>query len=679
MHKDFLVFNQSGWWLLVIIPVAAVLTYFLYSKSGTPWKIQQNLFLASIRFTGISLAMLLLLEPFIKQLINRTEKPVIAIAIDNSQSVTARTDDSLAIKSLIETLKIQLSENFDVSLFSFNEDKESMIFSHPTTDISTLLRKVDNYMEGRNLACTILLSDGIFNKGSSPVHRPYMASVFTVGLGDTIPPRDINLSRVRYNRVVFKDNETPIRLEISQKGYDNKEIVISLYENGQAIRNQKIRLINSIQEVEFLVKSKEEGLRRFTVATPVDAKESIKVNNRINIFMEVIDGQQKVLIVASAPHPDIKAIRSALAASSNYRTEVYIPQIHDKVPTDIYDVVIFHGAFNGHLNFQVKENPGIWYILGNESAIGLANRGIPYLSIRQRGSQPDKVTGAFNEGFSKFKLPKNTRIFEEFPPLEVPFGDYNLTGSTEVILYQQLGSVQTRKPLWVFHDDGTQKSATLMGQNIWKWKLQESAVNETSTQFNNLVIKTIQFLSLKNDKKQFSFKSRGSTFTDREAVVFDSEVYNDIYERIYANTLSLRITSAENENIDFEFVDSEINSSFKIPTLKEGIYSYMAITQVGDKTFTDRGEFLIEKVNQEFLNLTADHNLLQVLSSRTGGEYMHLSEASQLPGKLKNRKYTSVIRSTESSYPLRSSPWILLAILVLFSSEWFLRKYWGSY
>ncbi|MEQ9402734.1 MAG: hypothetical protein RIM99_04035 [Cyclobacteriaceae bacterium] len=679
MQKNLLQIEQSEWWVLLLIVIAFGLTWFLYSVRKKAWSKNQNLLLGGLRFVAIFLTLGLLLDPYINQSITRTEKPVIAVGIDNSQSVVARTNDSIGFKANLERLRADFTNaGLEVRTFYLNED-DSLNFNHPVTDLSVLQQRIDSDMEGRNHVASILFTDGIFNKGNSPVYRQYAAPQFTIGLGDTIPPKDINLSRILYNRVTFKGNETPIRVEVSQKGFDNQEIVINLSENGRRLDRKRIRLDGSVQEVEFLVKSEEEGLRKMEVSTSILENEFVRENNSSKIFMEVIDGRQKVLIVAETPHPDIKAIRSALSATDNYQTDVYIPSISDKKPEEIYDVVIYHGAFSGRINFNPKEDPGVWYILNEKSALNDFRKNVSFFNIRKRGSQPDKVTAGFNQSFSRFRIPENQGLFEDFPPVTVPFGDYELSGPAEVLLFQRVGSIVTKKPLFAFYDDGSQKSAVLAGQNIWKWKLQESAITGESRMFQEIITKTVQFLSLKNDKQQFRFRSRGNNFSSIEAALFDSEVYNDIYERIYGNKISLKITNDEGESLNYEFTDSEFNSSFSVPMNKSGVYSYEATVKVGDKTLRDKGQFLVEEINREYQNLTANHNLLRVLSAKTEGEYLHYSNLNQLAPALKNRGFKNLIRSSESYFPLLQSSWMLLIILLLFSSEWLLRKYWGGY
>ena len=676
MDRSFLHLEHSGWWVLLIISFSAILSYFLYSKKNVPWSSTQNWILASIRFLGAVSLLTLLLSPAIRTVTNRVEKPVIAIALDNSQSVTQRGNSEEEITRLIDQITDQLNDNdIEVEVTTFND---SLNFNFSTSSLSDLIKSTEDAMEERNFVGTLLITDGIYNRGSSPLYKNYITPVFTIGLGDTIPPKDVSISRTLYNKVTFKGNETPIRLEISQKGYANQEVSIQLREKGALLDEQKIRLRNSIQEVEFVIKSEEEGLRHLVASISNLGNESTLENNRSNIFMEVIDGRQQVLIVANAPHPDIKAIRTTLAETGNYKTEVYIPEIHNEKPNEVFDVVIFHGAFTSGINFVPKENPGIWYIMSNESSIVSANKKLPFINIERRGSQPDKVVGSFNQNFSKYKI-EDVSAFEEYPPIEVPFGSYSLSGPSEVLMYQKLGSVKTQKPLMVVFDDGSQKTALLLGQNIWTWKLQEAAINGNADQFENLITKTVQFLSVKNDKKQFRLKPRENNFTDSEPILFDAEVYNDIYERIYGNSIGISILSEDGKRQNFSFTDSEFNTTFRSPTFDPGVYQYEASVQIGDKKLTDRGEFSVQNINPEYLNLTANHRMLRNLSSNTGGVYQHVDNAGKILEDIKSKGFKSIIKSEEDLVPLFQAWWWYLIIFLLFTSEWFLRKFWGGY
>lgn len=678
MSRSFLQFERSEWWILLILILSALLSYSLYQKKQVPWNLTQNRLLFGLRFLAIFCLLLLVLEPSVKRVISRIEQPVISFAIDDSQSILARGADPMHIYSSIHRLKSELeAEEFTVEQ-AVMSGADSVRFDSKTTNLSSLLSATTEDNRDKNQAATLLFTDGIYNRGASPLYQHYTFPIFTAGLGDTIPPKDISISRVRYNRVSYKGNETPIRVEISQEGYTNKNIELTISEQGKALKTENVLLQSNVREVALTIPSDREGLRHLTVTVTDQGDESSAQNNKADVFLEVIDGAEKVLIVAAQPHPDIKAIRTSLEATDNYETTIYIPAISKDLPSDIYDVIIYHGAFSFNFNTLPKGNAGVWYILNSGSNLNELSESVPYLKINRKGGQPDKVTGSFNQNFSKFKV-ENTEVFEDYPPIRVPYADYTVTGAAEILIHQRLGKITTKKPLMAVYDDGLRKSAVLLGQDIWKWKLQEAAINGNANGFDELITKTVQFLSVKNDKEQFRFIPRSSTFQDASPVLFDVEVYNDIYERIYGKEITIGITNEKNEDQVYSFIDSELNGSFRAPNLAPGIYQYRASVQTGSKQFDQKGEFLIKSTNTEYFNLTANHRLLRNLSSKTKGEYVHFSEIEKMVNLIKERDFKSIIKSEESLQKLAAIRWWYVLIFILFSTEWFLRRYWGGY
>ncbi len=117
--------------------------------------------------------------------------------------------------------------------------------------------------------------------------------------------------------------------------------------------------------------------------------------------------------------------------------------------------------------------------------------------------QVDLVTPLFNPQFNRFTFSdENKDIITKYPPVSVPFGNFNLKGGAETVLYQQVGSVGTDKPLLMIGEKNGMKQAVLLGENIWKWRLHEYSLNQNQNAFDDLVGKTIQYLSTKERQTQ---------------------------------------------------------------------------------------------------------------------------------------------------------------------------------
>jgi hypothetical protein len=113
--------------------------------------------------------------------------------------------------------------------------------------------------------------------------------------------------------------------------------------------------------------------------------------------------------------------------------------------------------------------------------------------------------------------------------------------------------------------------------------------------------------------------------------------------------------------------------------LKEGVYRYRSRTQINGKTEEVRGEFAVEQRQAELQNLTADFDLLRKLSAQTGGRFFPASAVGNLQQLLQQTEANTVIHSEENYESVINLKWVFWILLILVSSEWFLRKYFGSY
>ena len=137
-------------------------------------------------------------------------------------------------------------------------------------------------------------------------------------------------------------------------------------DNG-VISKQNLTL-SSQMKILFEINANKFGTQHLRVKIPPEDDEIDTVNNEKDRFIEIIEGKEKILLVAPAPYPDIRAIRSALAQSENYQTQIYIPGLSKTSPIDTFDLVIHHQAFSN--NFPLLDylgNPSFLYILSNNS------------------------------------------------------------------------------------------------------------------------------------------------------------------------------------------------------------------------------------------------------------------------------------------------------------------------
>jgi hypothetical protein len=673
MNIQLVDFGLPAWWILPAVIVAVGLAYWLYTKPGVPWSRNQNFILGSLRFVVVFLILLLFLNPLIRSITNEVERPIVIIGVDNSSSVAAvHSEEQLKqITQQLEKLRETLEEDKDYRVELIPISGDSMQFDAPFTDLSNFFKQVENDYLGKNIAAVVLASDGIFNRGVSPAFRTFAFPVYSLGLGDTIPRKDVAIREVRHNSVAYKGNEFPFLVELTSAGYEGQPFEIEIKKDGNLLLSERGSLQSAGNTLTFFLSADQTGLQHYVVSVTQFDGEMTFTNNRYDVFIDVLESKRNVRIAGKSPHPDMRAIRTVLEETGNYQVFVDIPGMQVPTQERTFDIQILFDDTD-----PIGKKGGTWRILNDPTRDVLTK--IPYLRVDVQG-RPDKVIPSYNSQFTKFKLNRQTERLRRYPPISVPFGEYSLTGPTEILLYQQVGSVSTEKPLLAVFDDGNGRQAVLLGAGIWQWKLQEAAQFSDDFVFDELVQKLVQYLSIADDKQQFRVTNGREVFTDGDVVFFDVEIYDDIFQTLEGQSYSIEIVDENGQSRRFDFIFGAENKIARTITFASGTYRYKAYTTVGEKRLTASGEFVVNALQLEQRSLTANHTLLRLLAQQSNGMYAHAAAFPSLQNALTASQFQGIIRSDTRRVPFIKLMWVCLLIASLLSTEWILRKLWGAY
>ncbi len=683
----------SPWLVLVCLAVGALYAWLLYQKKAN-WSVQTNRILAGSRFVLVTIiCLLLLLNPYLRQIINKEERPAVVFAVDNSQSILAGIDTTrlrTMYARLDEVSEKLRQKGLEVEIQTLQSDKNFAKMQNikpnvPQSNLSNLLNGVKNNYENRNLDKVVLISDGIHNQGLSPLFATYNFPVYALALGDTTPKRDLRIRSVLANKVAYQGNEFPIVTEVENFGFPNKSITAYLSQNGTILDKKNITFKGDgdLQSVTFYAQAKQKGIQHYVVSIDVLEGEFTAQNNTRDVYVEVIEGREKVLVVAASPHPDIKALRSAIDKNENYSFDLHIPNINQLKP-EKYDIVIFHqiphvGKIGADLLEKFKDLPA-WYILGAQSDLNEFNRIYKDLKVTGRSGRTDQVTPAFNKTFAKFTFENSkSTLFDKLPPVTVPFAEYTTSNAAEVILYQRVGNLTTEKPLLLVSQDANRKTAVLAGENSWQWRMEEFARQNSHESYDELVGKLVQYLSTKEDKRRLRVYPINQEFYDFEKVTFESELYNEIYERVYGQKITLTITHEAGKTTTYSFTPTEGNTRFEMSNLPQGVYKYEAVSETKGGVERSTGEFTVRSMQLEALSTTADHNLLRQLSEKTNGKFFPANQIDKMTEAILSNIKPNLIHSSEEISEFINLKWLFFLLLGLVTFEWTTRKYQGGY
>lgn len=689
------------WFVLLCLLLGAIIALVLYYRNKGDdfprWFVRS---LAILRFVSVSLISFLLLSPLIRTVIRTYEKPLIILGLDNSQSIRMNKDSIFYLTDFqdqVQQMVEELNGDFDLRVYSLGTATSRvepvsgrfLSMDEKQTDLSGLFDQVEAGYSNRNIGAVILATDGIYNKGMNPLYSSQNLSypLYTIALGDTSVQRDVILARVNYNRIAYLGNTFPVEIAINAHKFPGSRSRLTISQHDSVLFSRNIDFLNDHFSESLMteLKANQTGLNRYRVSLSRLDGEITYGNNTVDIFIEVLDSRQKILILYHAPHPDISAIKSAIQANINYEVED-MPLSRFNGELSGYNLLILHqiptrqGNQNAFLTHLRDSDVPVLFILGNQSNLSVLNRLEMGLTVIPAQEMTNEARAAFNKDFMLFQLDQDTRTqVENFPPLMSPFGDYRLPPHVNVMMYQRIGKVVTNMPLIAFIENNGRKTGYITGEGLWKWKLSNYADSEDHNAFNQTLLKVIQYLAVKEEKGFFNLAYK-SYYYENEQVEMTAEVYDKSYELITAPDVEITIENQEGSRFPFVFGKKGQTYHLLAGNHPPGNYSFQARVAVGNEVYTKTGQFSVEEVDVEMISTRADHLLLYNLASRHDGTMISPDQLKELPALLRERDDIKTLIYTRKSFnEFNNIIWVLVIIVVLLSAEWFLRKYKGSY
>jgi hypothetical protein len=651
--------------------------------------------LAALRFLAFTLIAFLLLSPLVKTTGSNIEKPTLVIGIDNSASMVTGPDSTFlrtGLPQFYEKLKSGLGKSYDLKFYTFGQQvtaSENTSFKESRSDIASFVGSMNADFYNRNLGAMILLSDGIYNSGESPLYplRNSMYPVFTVKLGDSTVKRDLIISEVNHNRYAYKGNRLPIEVKVQALEAARESTQLSVYSDGKEIFSRKIDITsaNQVFNVPLIVEAGEPGLKKFTITLADITDEINTANNKREIFIEVKEMRQKIAIVAASPHPDLAAIKRALENSNNYEADLILVDNYTAKTAD-YSMFFLHQLPSSSnqsvrlVNELIQKKVPVMFILGGQSDLSRFNQFEAGMTLSGFNNSSNEALPALNKDFPLFILTKQMEeLFAVLPPLISPFANYQVSNATYILAYQKIGQITTKMPLIAFGQTADARFGFITGEGIWKWRMQDFDENANHSVFDDFINKSVQYLSQPDEKGKFRVYWN-NYYAENDPVEFSAWLYNEADEPITGPEVKILITNEDGKEYSYSFSTNDAVYELSIGALPAGLYSFRAETDPGTGILTKTGNFVVNPLNLEDINTVADHRLLNAMADETGGASFTAGDVDNLIELIKNREdIKPVVYSRKRYTDLVDFFPLLMLLILLMGVEWFLRKFHGSY
>ncbi|MXV74167.1 VWA domain-containing protein [Candidatus Poribacteria bacterium] len=327
---------------LFIVAVTGVLCWLAWHRSG--YRMQTG-WLELLRFVLVCLVVTTLNQPEWLKIQPPDRRSTLAVLWDQSKSMETRDvfddqDLSGERKSRAETIQPLMSEavwkpsdTTDLNVV-FEPFSSQLDPAEEATDLNAGLSHVlDNHA---NLRGVVLLSDGDWNVGNSPVEaatrfRMKGIPVFAVGVGSKVPLPDLEL--VRMDAPTFGVTNKQLRIPFvvrSTLGQD-RDVSVTLSVNNEA-KVTKVVGVPAMSQAQDNIVWTPPATENYTLNLRIaqDAEELIPENNEISAPISIREEQLRVLVIESFPRWEYRYLRNALERDQG--VEVTCLLFHPELP-----------------------------------------------------------------------------------------------------------------------------------------------------------------------------------------------------------------------------------------------------------------------------------------------------------------------------------------------------------
>ncbi|HOJ04604.1 MAG TPA: hypothetical protein PK916_11445 [Bacteroidota bacterium] len=709
-------FSASVLLLLALILVAVAVSWWTYRRTVPDITPRRKAVLITLRSLALAVLLFLLFEPVLNLQHSEVLPPRVAVVLDDSRSMTvedagvqraAKLREFIASSSYASLagegeLKPYL---FAGKLFPMQAlTPDSLAFNGAETDISRALQGAYDDNVNGNLAAVVLVTDGVYTSGKNPLYaaRALGVPVHVLAVGDSTEKKDVLVSRVLANSIAYVESSIPVDATIRSAGYESGRARVTLLEGGNTVGSAAVELRPGVNEypLSFSWEPRGEGVKKLTLRVESLPGELTAANNSKTMYVKVLKSRMNIVLLAAAPGPDVSLVQRELRKDKNITTTLFVQKAagawYDKRPTQeqlaAADCIILIGFPVAQEDMPVlravaeaaeKRAVPVMHIPSRATNFTLLKQGLdallPYDVLKTRSEEVEVffVPGAEARLNPVMSTGIAAEVWGKLPPLFKTESSFKARAGAQVLGTMSLNSITFNEPLLLQRRVGRGKMIAWTGYGLWRWQLAFDVAQGSVPEM--LLSNSIRWLTTRDDDKRVRIRPAREFFDSGENVELLAQVYNESYEPVDNATVTVKVRQAEDER---ELVLSPQGSGRYIGSLdlgREGDYSYSGVATLDGKELgSDNGRFSVGELNIEFQDTRMNNILLRQIAASTGGSYLTLDEASSLPAIVReHERFAPTERARKEDVQLWNLLWLLGAAIVLFATEWYIRKQAG--
>lgn len=709
--------------LLVLIGLfilAILVASFTYRRTFPPLSKRKKGLLMSLRMIALFCLFLVLSEPILSLAKRYTQKPVIALLVDLSRSMNLKGAEVRRKDELQNLLKNdvfeKISSRAELKTYGFADSVVPLDIkgNYPdslgnATAIGEAIKETEDKLNQENLEGIVLLSDGTNNLGVDPVSAATSKNVpiYTSGLGEYISPRDLSIENITYNDIAYVGDKLPVRADISQTGYQDLKIPVSIEEKKNLVSQQNVTLSKSgaTQSVDLEIIPQEAGLHQYRLTLPALKDETVKENNQRSFTVKVLKNKIKILLVAGSLNWEYTFLKRDLEQDKNIELESLIygkerKPIQGHFPlggTELgsFDVLILvdppRFVLSDHKkeieDFVFSQGGSALFLLGPEFMNSHAFLEIAsLLPFDQSEKNISYSTANLNLELTEEgklhpvtrlveNLEDNLKIWSDLPPfLGIVSLGASVKDATVLAGFKNPTHPNLFSPGITVSNYGRGKMMITTVTPFWRWDFLLWGIGKDHQLYQTFWSNAVRWLVVREDLDLLNVFTDKKIYQGGEKVTFRAKIFDLNYQKVKDASVVLNVKpDSSSDTVVVNLVPNESGDYLAtMGALPPDHYTFRGdITRDGEKIGTKTGEFLVESYTLEDSDLKTNFDLLKKIAEVSGGKYY---EKEQIANLVNDLRLSEKEEQKTMEVQLWNSP-VLLALFVLcLSVEWAIRK-----
>ena len=688
------------------------------------WRERQPALLLVLRAAIIGLLTLVMLNPQSVLPRERTGKPKLAVLLDTSASMATRDvgEDSrfsAALRTLTNAAILQsLNNEFVLDVRTFEREAHlgepgQLSASAPSGDASdiggALMSVAAELGETKSHAGILLISDGRATTGE-PLEAAQLAlarsvPVWTWTLGGPVVKHDLWMETASAEALAFSDAEVELAATLHEAGYPNRSFKVDILRDDKVLETKEVVPdTNGTARVTLRVKAPAAGEQRYVFRTPPQPEEADTANNERAIFLRSVGEKARVLVAEGQPHWDTKFLVQSLKRDSNVnvtavyrlsaaRTVAVVSSIgtESRFDQDLfprtqqemnnYDVILLGRGAEGFFDAQTETL--LSEFVSRRGGSLVFARGKPYGGRFQPLAKLEPI--AWGNGVTPAVKMKPTEAGRDNPIF-----DLGAAGTLDELLERlpaldQVSVTLGEKPLAVvlaaaanedgpvlvaYQRYGQGKALSMNASGLWRWSFRETGQEESEVAYGRFWVSLLQWLLAGSQflpGADVALASARRYYSSEQPMQFLISTRN-LDRAIYQPRL---VIAGNNQTVEVEPRQRGESFIAEAGPFAPGAYHVTLRNNVGKPAELSQ-DIEVVSASIEKKELSADPDLMRKIAETSGGAVIKAEDVARMPEIV--RRWEVARQIAHRQQPIWDRWWLLMALVALLGTEWWLRR-----